>query len=94
MVNGVGTPGVAGIGGRALVELGYTDPAARDASATGTTRVYFAAGFASEASRLALDVGLDESAIAPVAEIPELLGSGPDGFELILLLGADGLGPR
>ena len=94
VANGVGTPGVAGIGGQALLEVGYDEPATRDAVATGTSQVYFAVGFEGEAARLALDVDLDASAIAPVAQIPELLGSGPAGFDLILVLGADGLGPR
>lgn len=94
VANGVGTVGAAGVAADALAGLGYQAPATRDAALFEITTVFYRDGLDAEAGRLAIDAGLDPESIASISELPDLIGSDSASFELILVLGTDGAGPR
>ncbi len=85
----------ASIGGLAsstvarLEELGYVDVRATDGSdIVDTTVVYFADGFEASAARLAVDLGVEPTAIEPIILAPDIVG-GLDGESLLAYLGVD-----
>ena len=67
--------------------MGANDVTPVDAEATPTSAVYHEPGFELEAARMAVDLGWDPLALAPMAEIPTLTTDRT--FELVALVGLD-----
>ena len=87
VANATDQSGVAGAAADALLTLGYVDVSTRDATQSETSTVYFVEGLDAEAARLAVDAGLDATAIAPYDEAPDLVT--PGEFQLLLVIGLD-----
>lgn len=89
VANGANIGGLASRTSSDLEDLGYVNVVATDGTdiVLGTT-VYFAVGLEGSAARLAVDLGLDPTAIAPIENAPEITGDFP-GAQLLGYLGAD-----
>lgn len=90
VANGAGVGGLAGSTAEALEEQGYVDVSRTDGTeVVDVTTVYFFDTFEASAARLAVDLGLDPTAIAPVITAPEVLGTAIDDADLLVYLGTD-----
>jgi hypothetical protein len=87
--NGAGIAGTAARNVTRLVELGYTNAVPRDGSQiVEFTTVYFVDGFEEEALRLASDLDLLDTFVAPLAEAP-VVQNLPDDVQLLAYIGID-----
>ena len=88
VANGAGIGGVASRTVQRLADIGYVDAAARDGLVSvETTAVYAAADLADVAERLANDLGLPDSVVAPLVDAPAV--DTTDEPSLVVYLGAD-----
>jgi hypothetical protein len=86
--NASGVGGVAGAAAERLLAIGYsTVSAVNSSSLEETSVVYYQPELLEEAVRLAVDLGWDPEAVAPVDEMPAL--DSPQPFQLVAVIGTD-----
>jgi hypothetical protein len=87
--NGAGIAGAAGRAVIRLTELGYVDVTPRDGTEiVEFTTIYFADGFEEAADRMAADLDLDPSFVAPLADAPSVPNL-PSDTQLLDYVGLD-----
>jgi hypothetical protein len=87
--NGAGIAGAAGRAVIRLTELGYVDVTPRDGTEiVEFTTIYFADGFEEAADRMAADLDLDPSFVAPLADAPSVPNL-PSDTQLLDYVGVD-----
>jgi hypothetical protein len=89
VANGADIGGIASATANDLEDLGYVGVRVRDGTdIVPLTIVYYVDGFELSAARLAIDLGLEPSAILPIADAPDIIGELQDG-SLLAYLGSD-----